>query len=60
MGVPSSWAHVWMIGFVYAIASDIIISIVAGILTVRLYKVFHKIRNERTVIPQGGGRFEEG
>lgn len=53
MGVPSSWAHVWMIGFVYAIAGDIIIAIVAGIIAIRLYKVFYKIRNKQTVIPQG-------
>lgn len=49
MGVPSSWAHVWMIGFIYSIAGDIVISAVAGVLAVRLYKVFHKNRNDQRI-----------
>lgn len=47
MGVPSSWAHVWMIGFGYSILGDIVISVIAGVLATRLYKVFPKIRNDR-------------
>ena len=45
MGIPSSWAHVWMIGFVYSILGDIVISVIAGVLVTRLYKVFRKVRN---------------
>ena len=45
MGIPSSWAHVWMIGFVYSILGDIVISVIAGVLVARLYKVFGKVRN---------------
>lgn len=45
MGIPSSWVHVWMIGFVYSILGDIVISVIAGILVARLYKVFRKVRN---------------
>jgi biotin transport system substrate-specific component len=45
MGIPSSWAHVWMIGFVYSILGDIVISVIAGVLVTRLYKVFGKVRN---------------
>ena len=44
MGIPSSWAHVWMIGFVYSILGDIVISVIAGVLVTRLYKVFRKAR----------------
>ena len=44
MGIPSSWAHVWMIGFVYSILGDIVISVIAGVLVTRLYKVFRKVR----------------
>ena len=44
MGIPSSWAHVWMIGFVYSILGDIVISVIAGVLVTRLYKVFRKMR----------------
>lgn len=54
MGVPSSWAHVWMIGFVYSIAGDIVISVIAGVLAIRLFKVFHKnqhinVQEERVI-----------
>ena len=42
MGIPSSWVHVWMIGFVYSIVGDIVISVIAGVLVTRLYKVFQK------------------
>lgn len=49
MGVPGSWAHVWMIGFVYSIAGDIVISVIAGVFATRLYKVFHKIRNDQPI-----------
>jgi biotin transport system substrate-specific component len=45
MGIPSSWAHVWMIGFVYSILGDMVISVIAGVLVTRLYKVFGKVRN---------------
>ena len=45
MGIPSSWAHVWMIGFVYSILGDIVMSVIAGVLVTRLYKVFGKVRN---------------
>jgi biotin transport system substrate-specific component len=45
MGIPSSWAHVWMIGFVYSILGDIVISVIAGVLVTRLYKLFGKVRN---------------
>ncbi|WP_078382048.1 biotin transporter BioY [Sutcliffiella halmapala] len=45
LGVPSSWAHILMIGFVYSIAGDIVISVIAGFLATRLYKVFYTIRN---------------
>ena len=45
MGIPSSWAHVWMIGFVYSILGDIVISVIAGVLVTRLYKVFRKVRD---------------
>ena len=48
MGIPSSWAHVWMIGFVYSIAGDIVISVIAGVLATRLYKVFHKNQNDQS------------
>ena len=44
MGIPSSWAHVWMIGFVYSILGDIVISVIAGVLVKRLYKVFRTFR----------------
>lgn len=44
MGVPSSWTHVWMIGFVYSILGDIVISVIAGVLVKRLYKVFRTFR----------------
>ena len=44
MGIPSSWGHVWMIGFVYSISGDIVISVIAGVLVTRLYKVFRKVR----------------
>ncbi|CAM3911762.1 biotin transporter BioY [Mesobacillus zeae] len=44
MGVPSSWTHILMIGFVYSIAGDIFISLIAGVLAKRLYKEFHKNR----------------
>ncbi|WP_246027664.1 biotin transporter BioY [Lysinibacillus antri] len=52
MGIPTSWTHVWMIGFVYAIAGDVLISMIAGVLATRLYKVFHKIRNEQPISVQ--------
>jgi biotin transport system substrate-specific component len=45
MGIPSSPAHVWMIGFVYSILGDIVMSVIAGVLVTRLYKVFGKVRN---------------
>ncbi|MFB7638172.1 biotin transporter BioY [Peribacillus butanolivorans] len=45
LGVPSSWAHILMIGFVYSIAGDIVILVIAGFLATRLYKVFYSIRN---------------
>ena len=44
-GIPSSWAHVWMIGFVYSILGDIVMSVIAGVLVTRLHKVFGKVRN---------------
>lgn len=49
MGIPSSWAHVWMIGFVYSILGDIVISVIAGVLVTRLYKVFGKMRNVKPI-----------
>ncbi len=49
MDIPTSWAHVIMVGFVYAIAGDVLISVIAGVLATRLYKVFHKVRNEQPV-----------
>ncbi|WP_445487957.1 biotin transporter BioY [Niallia sp. 03133] len=49
MEVPSDWSHVVMIGFVYSIAGDIIISIVAGVLAARLFKVFISIRNKNNI-----------
>lgn len=52
MGIPSSWGYVIMIGFVYAIAGDILISIIAGVLATRLYKVFDKFRNHHPVTVQ--------
>ena len=45
MGIPISPAHVWMIGFVYSILGDIVMSVIAGVLVTRLYKVFGKVRN---------------
>ena len=53
MGIPSSWAHVWMIGFVYSILGDIVISVIAGVLAIRLYKVFFKKRNALPIHVQG-------
>ncbi|MBB6445164.1 biotin transporter BioY [Bacillus benzoevorans] len=55
MDVPSSWGHVWMIGFVYSIAGDIVISVIAGVLALRLYKVFHKMRNKQPILSQEEG-----
>lgn len=52
MGIQSSWAHVWMVGFVYSIFGDIVISVIAGILVTRLYKVFHKNRNGQPIKAQ--------
>jgi biotin transport system substrate-specific component len=49
LGVPSSWAHVWLIGFIYSIAGDIIISVFSGILAKRLFKVFKKSQNNHPV-----------
>ncbi|MGP7818519.1 biotin transporter BioY [Niallia sp. 01092] len=49
MGIPSSWSHVIMIGFVYSIAGDILISIVAGVLAARLYKVFQSVRSKNKI-----------
>ncbi|MFT8321008.1 MAG: biotin transporter BioY [Bacillus sp. (in: firmicutes)] len=52
MDIPSSWTHVVMIGFVYSIAGDIIISVIAGFLAARLYKVFYRIRNTNKIYKQ--------
>ncbi|RHW37530.1 biotin transporter BioY [Lysinibacillus yapensis] len=52
MGIESSWSYVLMIGFVYAIAGDILISIIAGVLAKRLYSVFHKYRKDQRVAVQ--------
>jgi biotin transport system substrate-specific component len=49
MGIPSSWGYVLMIGFVYAIAGDILISIVAGVLAKRLFPIFHNYRNDQRI-----------
>lgn len=57
MNVPSSWAHVWLIGFVYGIGGDIILLVMTGFLSTRLYKVFNinsdrknrKIQMEKTI-----------
>lgn len=49
MGVPSSWVHVCTIGFIYSIAGDIVISVIAGVLATRLYKVFYKNRNDQHI-----------
>jgi len=47
MGVESSFAHAVMIGFVYSIAGDLVISIIAGFLAVRLYKAFQSMGNRK-------------
>ena len=44
-GSQVAWTHVWMIGFVYSILGDIVMSVIAGVLVTRLYKVFGKVRN---------------
>jgi biotin transport system substrate-specific component len=51
MDVESSWSHVIMVGFLYSIAGDIFISIIAGLLTMRLYKTFSTVRtsNKTTI-----------
>ncbi|AZU63892.1 biotin transporter BioY [Neobacillus mesonae] len=47
MGVTSSWGHILLVGFVYGIGGDIILTVFAGMLTMRLYKAFHSIRNRQ-------------
>ncbi|KXH81762.1 biotin transporter BioY [Sporosarcina sp. HYO08] len=47
LGVPSSWAHIIMIGFVYSVGGDIVISVLTGILATRLYKAVFSIRNNQ-------------
>lgn len=39
MGVETSWSHVIMVGFVYSIAGDLVISLVAGLIAMRLYRI---------------------
>ncbi|WP_121661998.1 biotin transporter BioY [Metabacillus litoralis] len=47
MGIESSFAHAVMIGFVYSIAGDLVISIIAGFLAIRLYKAFQSMGNRK-------------
>lgn len=39
MGIETSWSHVVMVGFVYGIGGDLILSVVAGGMAVRLRRV---------------------
>ncbi|KAA0543373.1 biotin transporter BioY [Bacillus sp. BGMRC 2118] len=52
MGIESSVAHVVMIGFVYSIAGDVLLSIIAGYLAMRLYQAFFSIRNSQKITIQ--------
>ncbi|MCM3409699.1 biotin transporter BioY [Metabacillus litoralis] len=47
MGFESSFAHAVMIGFVYSIAGDLVIAIIAGFLAVRLYKAFQSMEHRK-------------
>ncbi|MCG3088333.1 biotin transporter BioY [Sporosarcina cyprini] len=44
MRIDTSWGQAIMVGVVYGIAGDVIISVLAGLLTMRLWKVFSSIR----------------
>lgn len=53
MDIPTSFTHVFMIAFVYAVAGDIFLSVVTGVLSKRLYKVFQTVRvNQQTQIQE--------
>lgn len=39
MGIETSWSHVVMVGFVYGIGGDLIISVAAGLMAIRLRRI---------------------